>query len=160
MKKFSMLLAGLGSATAAIPMAAQAAPWQPVRVQPAGYQSAQWQTINQRQANLYNRIEQGVRSGALNRAEATRLRNEFAALNRLEANYRRSRPGLTQFERRDRRTEISSWSLVGVSIEVGLIGDGHQCVGAEEAVVFADHDAWTGHADRLPHPVVIAVDVD
>ena len=91
MKKFSLVLAGLGIATAAVPMAAQAAPWQ----------NANWQTINQRQANLYNRIEQGVRSGQLNRAEAARLKNQFVSLNRLEAEYRRSRPGLTLAERRD-----------------------------------------------------------
>lgn len=93
MKKFTLMLAGLGIAVSAVPMtAATAAP------APA-YQS--WQSINARQANLEMRINQGVRSGQLSRSEAARLRNEFASLNRLEAQYRHSRPGLTMAERRD-----------------------------------------------------------
>ncbi|MEG3087980.1 hypothetical protein [Sphingomonas sp. PB4P5] len=89
MNKIMLALAGLGFATAAIP-AANAAPWQ---------------TINQRQANLSQRIDQGVRSGRLNRAEAARVKAEYRGLVRLEAQYRRSRPGLTLSERNtlDRR---------------------------------------------------------
>ena len=68
---------------------------------PIAANAQQWQTINQRQARLDQRIDQGVRNGALNRNEAQRLRGEFRALSRLEANYRRSRPGLTVGERRD-----------------------------------------------------------
>jgi hypothetical protein len=95
MKKFTLMLAGLGIAVSAVPMtAAMAAP------HPApAYQA--WQSINARQANLEMRINQGVRSGQLSRTEAARLRSDFAALNRLEAQYRRSRPGLTLAERRD-----------------------------------------------------------
>ncbi|MEP9357938.1 hypothetical protein [Sphingomonas sp. KR3-1] len=95
MKKFTLMLAGLGIAASAVPMtAAMAAP------HPApAYQS--WQSINARQANLEMRINQGIRSGQLSRSEAARLRGEFANLNRLEAQYRRSRPGLTLAERRD-----------------------------------------------------------
>lgn len=63
--------------------------------------AAPWQSINQRQVNLQSRIDQGVRSGALTRAEARDLRTRFATLNRLEASYRRSRPGLTARERTD-----------------------------------------------------------
>lgn len=95
MKKFTLMLAGLGIAVSAVPMSAAIAA--PDRA-PA-FQS--WQNINARQANLYRRIDQGVRSGQLSRSEAARLRNEFASLNRLEAQYRRSRPGLTIAERRD-----------------------------------------------------------
>lgn len=84
MNKFIALAATLGIAVSAIP--AQAAPWQ---------------SINARQVRLDNRIEQGIRSGALNRREATRLRTEFRELARLEARYRSSRPGLTVGERRD-----------------------------------------------------------
>jgi hypothetical protein len=62
--------------------------------------AAPWQSINQRQSNLYNRIEQGVRSGALNRAEAGRLRTQFTQLARLEGQYRRS-GGLSMRERAD-----------------------------------------------------------
>lgn len=59
------------------------------------------QNINQRQDNLYARIEAGVRSGQLTRSEADRLRFDFQALARLENDYRRSAPGLTDRERAD-----------------------------------------------------------
>lgn len=84
MKRIALTLAALGLGAAALPTAASAAPWQ---------------TINQRQANLNARINQGIRSGALNRAEATRLRTDFRQLANLEARYRRG--GLTNWERRD-----------------------------------------------------------
>ncbi len=58
-----------------------------------------WQSINVRQTNLDRRIDIGVRNGQLSRREATRLRGEFNALLRLEANYRRG--GLTAWERSD-----------------------------------------------------------
>jgi len=95
MKKFTLMLAGLGIAVSAVPMtAAMAAPY------PAPAFQA-WQSINARQANLDRRIDQGVRSGALTRGEAARLRADLNGLARLEAQYRRSRPGLTLAERRD-----------------------------------------------------------
>jgi hypothetical protein len=93
MKKIALMLAGLGIAASAVPMTAAVAAPAPA------FQG--WQTINGRQANLNARINQGIRSGALTRSEAARLRSEFSALARLEANYRRSRPGLTLAERRD-----------------------------------------------------------
>lgn len=65
---------------------------------PAAAQS--WQSINQRQARLDARIDAGVRSGDLTRAEAQRLRNEFYDLVRLERRYRASY-GLSYAERRD-----------------------------------------------------------
>lgn len=58
-----------------------------------------WQSINVRQSNLDRRIDVGVRNGQISRREATRLRGEFTALLRLEANYRRG--GLTTWERAD-----------------------------------------------------------
>src|SRR5207253_2744539 len=61
--------------------------------------AAQFQSINQRQAQLSQRINQGVRNGALTRQEAVQLRNRFAQLQRLEQQYRRG--GLNQAERRD-----------------------------------------------------------
>lgn len=64
-------------------------------------EAAAWQSINGRQARLDARIDQGIRSGALTRREATRLRVEFRDLARLESRYRASRPGLTVGERRD-----------------------------------------------------------
>ena len=95
MKKFTLMLAGLGIAASAVPMTAAMAASYPA---PA-YQA--WQSINGRQANLDARINHGVRSGQLTRSEAARLRAEFNSLVRLEAQYRRSRPGLTLAERRD-----------------------------------------------------------
>ncbi|MDH7637954.1 hypothetical protein [Sphingomonas oryzagri] len=86
MKRTILGLVAAASLTAIVPGIASAAPWQ---------------SINGRQANLYNRIEQGVRSGALTRAEAASLRTRFVALERREADYRRSRPGLTIAERAD-----------------------------------------------------------
>ena len=58
-----------------------------------------WQSINVRQANLDRRIDVGVRNGQLSRREATRLRSEFNAIARLEAQYRRG--GLSAWERND-----------------------------------------------------------
>jgi Ni/Co efflux regulator RcnB len=82
MKKLILTLTA--AATLALPMAASAAPWQ---------------SINQRQANLYNRIEQGVRNGSLTRPEARQLRERFGTLERLENRYRAG--GLSAWERRD-----------------------------------------------------------
>ena len=60
-----------------------------------------WWNINERQAILDRRIDQGVRSGQLSRAEAIRLRAEFRGIVALEARYRRTAPGLTMAERAD-----------------------------------------------------------
>ncbi len=84
MNKFVALAATLGIAITAVPAQAQG-----------------WQTINARQARLDARIDQGVRSGALNRREAVRLRTEFRDLARLESRYRASGGRLTVAERRD-----------------------------------------------------------
>lgn len=61
--------------------------------------NAAWTPIPQRQANLYNRIEQGVRNGTLTRGEAMRLRAQFNQLARLDARYRMN--GYTPWERAD-----------------------------------------------------------
>lgn len=58
-----------------------------------------WQPINQRQRQLDARIDRGIRSGALDRREATQLRYEFRQIADLEARYRRN--GLNMQERRD-----------------------------------------------------------
>lgn len=60
-----------------------------------------WVSINQRQAQLDARIDQGVRSGQLTRREADSLRAEFRDIASLEAQYRRSRGGLSNWERDD-----------------------------------------------------------
>lgn len=62
---------------------------------------ASWMSVNQRQANLYERIDSGVRQGDLTRVEADRLRADFNALAHLEADYRASAPGLTSSETQD-----------------------------------------------------------
>ena len=93
MKKLVVMLAGLGIAAAALP--AQAAPWQ---------------NINQRQAQIEARINQGIRTGALDRREAYRLRAEFRAIAQLETRYRMSRPGLTPAEYRDLDRRLDSLS--------------------------------------------------
>jgi hypothetical protein len=96
MKKITMMLAGLGMAAAALPATASAAaPASP------SIQRGVWQNINARQNRIETRINQGIRSGALTRGEATRLRAQFRQIERLEVSYRRSRPGLTVAERRD-----------------------------------------------------------
>jgi len=66
-----------------------------------------WVPINQRQERIDERIEQGVRNGTLTRTEAIELRGEFRTLVNLEAEYRRSRGGLSADERvdLDRRLE-------------------------------------------------------
>lgn len=68
---------------------------------PVAANAQAWQPIGQRKVNLSQRIDQGIRSGALNRAEARRLTTQLDNLVRLERRYRVSRPGLTQAERRD-----------------------------------------------------------
>ncbi len=84
MNKLIATIAGLGFALTAMPSAASA---------------QAYQSINQRQANLYGRIDQGIRSGALNRAEGQRIRTQFRELTRLEARYRQG--GLSRVERND-----------------------------------------------------------
>lgn len=86
MNKLSLVLASLAFAATAVPAAANAQSWQPIR---------------QREVNLDRRIDQGIRSGALNRNEAARLTGQFRRLTYLEARYRRSGGGLTLAERRD-----------------------------------------------------------
>jgi hypothetical protein len=68
---------------------------------PAVADAAPWQSINQREVRLDQRINDGIRDGSLTRREATRLRNDMRRLERMESQYRRSRPGLTVAERRD-----------------------------------------------------------
>lgn len=109
MKKFTLMVAGLGIAAAAIPATAIAAP-QPAA---ASFQGGAWQNINARQNRIENRINQGIRSGALTRAEAGRLRMQFRDIARLESRYRASRPGLTVAERLDldRRFDVLERSI-------------------------------------------------
>ncbi|WP_337846641.1 hypothetical protein [Sphingomonas sp.] len=95
MKKVALMIAGLGIAAATVPAATA---------------QGGWQNINQRQAQLDQRIDQGVRNGQLTRAEAVRLRAEFRGIADLENRYRRSAPGLTLAERRDLDRRFDSLS--------------------------------------------------
>ncbi len=108
MKKIAILIASLGFAATALPVAATAAPYPQARHGDGQWGQNQWQTINQRQANLYQRIDQGIRSGALTRNEAARLKIEFRNLASLEQRYRRG--GLNNWERSDlnRRFDVLS----------------------------------------------------
>ena len=96
MKKFTILLASIATAAAAVPAIASAAP-----MPGYGFQQGAWQNINARQNRIEMKINQGVRSGALTRREAMQLRGQFRAIANLEARYRASRPGLTVAERLD-----------------------------------------------------------
>ncbi|MBS0480282.1 MAG: hypothetical protein JSR79_13435 [Proteobacteria bacterium] len=86
MKKLIVVLAGLGLATATLPSVASAAPWT---------------SISQRQANLNQRIDQGVRSGALTRPEAYRLKSQLRDVAGLEYRYARSGGRIDMRERAD-----------------------------------------------------------
>jgi hypothetical protein len=86
MKMIAITAAALGLVAAATPIAASA--------------QGGWRPIAQRQATLERRIDQGVRSGRLNRPEARRIQAELRQLDRLEGQYRRSN-GLSVNERRD-----------------------------------------------------------
>ncbi len=51
--------------------------------------------IDARQAMIAQRIDRGQRNGAITRREAARLNAELREIERTEASFRRSRPGLT-----------------------------------------------------------------
>ncbi|USI72171.1 hypothetical protein [Sphingomonas morindae] len=80
----------------AFAMAASVATTLPV----AAVEAAPWRPLAARQAQIDRRIDQGVRTGALTRAEAGQLRARFVRLTRLERDYRRS-GGLSPRERAD-----------------------------------------------------------
>ena len=86
MKKLTVLLAGLGMAAATLPSVTNAAPWA---------------SVSQRQTNLSQRIDQGLRSGALTRPEAYRLKSQLRDVVGLESRYARSGGRLDMRERAD-----------------------------------------------------------
>lgn len=94
MRKFLLLAAAASALAVAAPAAAQS------------YNG--WQSINQRQAQLDQRIDVGVRNGALTRAEANSLRDQFRGIATLEARYRRD--GLSNWERNDLDRRFDSLS--------------------------------------------------
>src|SRR5262249_36684989 len=83
MKKLLMIAASAG-ALAMFASSASAAPWSSIR---------------DREANLNERIDQGIHSGALTRGEAIRLRSDLRSLEAREVRYRTN--GLSMSERRD-----------------------------------------------------------
>lgn len=95
MKKLPVLLVGLGFATAAFPAVASAAPFAPA---------------NQRAQMIQMRIDQGIRSGALNRREGFKLQNELRGIQKLEYRYSVSGGRLDLRERADlnRRYDVLS----------------------------------------------------
>jgi hypothetical protein len=97
MKRLVLSLAAASAVLAGLPAAASAQAWQP---------------INQREANLERRIDQGVRSGELNRAEAARVRTQLRDLERLEAHYRRTGGRLDRRERADLDRQFDRLSQV------------------------------------------------
>lgn len=66
-----------------------------------GVAAAPWQSISQRQAKLDQQIDSGVSGGALDKAEAERLRTEFRSLEAREVEHRNSGGSLTRAERVD-----------------------------------------------------------
>lgn len=77
---------------------------------PPHKQPKAWVSISEQESELSARIEQGVRSGALTRREADRLRNEFDDIVALEAQYRRSRGHLSDGERAELRRRLDDLS--------------------------------------------------
>jgi hypothetical protein len=70
-----------------------------LRIGAAVAPDAGWVSMSERKLDLDNRIDRGVRSGQLTSAEADRLRDDFAEILRVEANYRVD--GLSPAERQD-----------------------------------------------------------
>jgi hypothetical protein len=95
MKKLTVVLMGLGFATAAFPAVSVAAPFAP---------------LNQRAQMIQMRIDQGIRSGGLDRREGFKLQNELRGIQKLEYRYRVSGGRLDMRERADlnRRYDVLS----------------------------------------------------
>ena len=72
--------------------------------------AAPWQSVNQRQANIEWRIEQSQRAHRISPREARNLKAQLRDIARLEIRYRDSRPGLTQWERRDLDQRLNTLS--------------------------------------------------
>jgi hypothetical protein len=97
MKKMILTLAATAAALTGLTGTANAAPF-------GG-------NVNQKEAQIAQRIDQGIRNGALTRSEARNLQVRLAQIQRLEQSYRRG--GLNMNERRDldRRLDALSASV-------------------------------------------------
>lgn len=137
MKKFLIpLLAASTLAGAALPAAA-----------------APWTNINQRQAQLDQRIDQGVRNGSLTRREAVSLRAEFQDIARLEYRYRRT-GGLQAWERADldRRFNMLSAKIRYERHDRDDRGRPHPGPGPRPGPAYdSDRDGRPDRVDRFPH---------
>lgn len=94
MKKIILTLAAVSALTAT----ASAASAQPGRDFGPPAFAAPGAGIDARQAMMAQRIDRSLRNGAISRREASHLKSELREIDRLEAAFRRSRPGLTQIE--------------------------------------------------------------
>ncbi len=103
MKSLLIALSAGAALTAGLATAAVAAPGYghpaPAYGAPRHAPAPAWVSVGQRQANLQQRIDLGVRTGALTRGEAQRLRAELQSIERLERRYRAG--GLTRWEMAD-----------------------------------------------------------
>ncbi len=95
MNKLTVLLASLGIATAAVPGIASAAPFG---------------AVNDREQAIGMRIDQGLRSGALNRNEAFRLKSQLRDIVQLQYRYARSGGGIDRREAADLNRRYDSLS--------------------------------------------------
>lgn len=73
--------------------------------------AATWQSVNARQAQIFQKIDTGIRNGALTRAEAAGLKNQFNGIARLEVSYRRSGGGLSMAERNDLDRRLNALNM-------------------------------------------------
>ena len=87
MKKIILTLAAVSALGAATAASAQ-----------PGHFAAPGAGIDARQAEISRRIDLGLRNGSLTRVEASRLRVQMREIDRMERDFRRSRPGLTPRE--------------------------------------------------------------
>ena len=86
----------------ALAAAGVAAAVTPALAQPLG-------SVRAREANIEQRIDQGVRRGDLTRSEASRLRAELGRIDRLNGYYHRS-GGVSSWERRDLERRLDALS--------------------------------------------------
>jgi hypothetical protein len=90
MKPALVSLAAMAALAAAVATPAAAQPYR---------HGAPWVSVNARQARIDTQIDRGLRTGQLTRREASRLKGQFRAIQRLEARYRAG--GLSAWERND-----------------------------------------------------------
>lgn len=84
-----------------------------------------WTNLDQRQAQFNERLNRAVSDGRVSRSESARLRAEFDSIARVERQYRRSRPGITDTERADLNARFDRMeSNYRVSVNNGRYGNG------------------------------------